>query len=97
MKLLKNGVPILKRYGIGKAILFGSLQHGQSHDQSDIDLLVFPLASKQYWVFRYELEQALDFPVDVYTQTDDAVFVRKMTERGETIYEAQPWTAEGRC
>ena len=90
MRLLKKGVPILKQYGIGKAILFGSLQHGKSHAQSDIDLLVFPLASKQYWDFRHDLEQALDFPVDVYTQTDDPVFIRKMKDRGETIYEAQP-------
>lgn len=88
MKLSQKGVPILKQYGIGKAVLFGSLQRGKCHDRSDIDLLVLPLASQQYWDFCNDLEQALDFRVDVYTQTDDPVFVRKMLNRGETIYEA---------
>jgi hypothetical protein len=46
-----------------------------------------PLASKQYWHFRHELEKTLEFPVDVYTETDDPVFVEKIIERGETIYD----------
>ncbi|EFK11262.1 nucleotidyltransferase domain protein [delta proteobacterium NaphS2] len=89
MKLREKGFPIFKRYGISKAVLFGSLQHGQCHDRSDIDLLVFSLDTNQYWDFRHDLEQALDYPLDVYTQTDDPVFVQKVLKRGEKIYEVQ--------
>ncbi len=88
LRLLSEGVPIMKRFGIRKAVLFGSVQNGRCSDHSDVDLLVFPLAGKQYWAFRHELEQAMAFPVDVYTQDDDPGFIKKVGERGEVIYEA---------
>ena len=87
MKLREKGFPILKRFGIGKAILFGSVLNGGCDDYSDVDLLVVPLPGDQYWVFRHELEQALEFPVDVYTQDDDPGFIKKIGDRGEVIYE----------
>jgi len=86
-RLLAKGIPVLKRFGIGKAILFGSVLNGRCDDHSDVDLLVAPLTGDQYWVFRHELEQALEFPVDVYTQDDDPGFIKKMGDRGEVIYE----------
>jgi len=86
-RLLLKGVPILKRFGIGKAILFGSVLNGRCDDHSDIDLLVYPLGGQQYWAFRHELEQAMEFPVDIYTQDDDPGFINKISERGEVIYE----------
>jgi predicted nucleotidyltransferase len=86
-RLMSVGVPIMKQFGIGKAILFGSVQTDRCEDYSDIDLLISPLTAKKYWAFRHELEQAMNFPVDVYTQDDDPVFIRKMSERGEVIYE----------
>ena len=45
-KLLSEGIPVFKRFGIGKAILFGSVQNGRCDDNSDIDLLVFPSGGK---------------------------------------------------
>ena len=86
-KLQAKGVPVLKRFGIGKAILFGSVQDDRCDDHSDIDLLVLPLRGDQYWAFRHQLEQALEFPVDVYTQDDNPAFIKKVCERGELIYE----------
>ena len=86
-RLLVKGIPVLKRFGIGKAILFGSVLNRRCDDHSDVDLLVVPLPGDQYWAFRHELEQALEFPVDVYTQDDDPGFIKKLGERGEVIYE----------
>ncbi|MBW1708210.1 MAG: nucleotidyltransferase domain-containing protein [Deltaproteobacteria bacterium] len=87
LKLLLKGRPVFKRFGIEKVLLFGSVLNARSREGSDIDLLVFPLAGDRYWIFRHELEQALECPVDVYTQDDDPVFVNKVHERGEIIYE----------
>jgi predicted nucleotidyltransferase len=35
---------------------------------SDLDILVIPLKNKQYWDFRYELEEAVDLPIDLYAE-----------------------------
>jgi predicted nucleotidyltransferase len=85
---------VCKRFGIRRAILFGSLQDGRSTahkaspDNSDVDLLVMPLPPELYWAFRQALEQALERPVDIYTPDDDPHLVEKVLKRGELIYEA---------
>ena len=86
-KVLLKGGPVFKRFGIEKALLFGSVIDAGCGDASDVDLLVIPLAGDKYWIFRHELEQALECPVDVYTQNDDPGFVKKIRERGEIVYE----------
>ena len=87
IRLQSKGVPILKRFGIKKAILFGSVQSSRCDEYSDTDLLVSPLSKSQYWDFRYQLEQSLEAYVDIYTQDDDPGFIQKVTERGVVIYE----------
>ncbi len=67
-------------------VLFGSAAENRSRTDSDIDLFVRPLKGDNYWDFIRELEDALDLPVDVYTDTDDEIFVKKILERGEVIY-----------
>jgi hypothetical protein len=42
-----------------------------------------------YWALRHALETAPGYPLDLYTETDDAVFVAKLRERGQVIYERQ--------
>jgi len=79
--------PILRRYGAGRAWLFGSIAAGRCHARSDVDLLVLGIAAADYWALRHDLEQALDRPVDLLTQDDDPVMVRKVTERGVLIHE----------
>jgi len=84
-RLLERGLPVLRAYGVREAWLFGSVASGTSGPQSDLDLLVVPLKALDYWSLRRELEAVLECPLDLYTQDDDPVFVRKVMERGERI------------
>jgi predicted nucleotidyltransferase len=68
---IKNKIiPILRKYGVIKASLFGSIVRGENIDQSDIDLLVelpetaslLELAS-----LKMDLEESLEKKVDVLT------------------------------
>jgi predicted nucleotidyltransferase len=87
-KLLKEIAPhLFQKYGITRVILFGSAAENRSRPDSDIDLFVQPLPAELYWDFRRELEDMVEIPVDVYTDSDDKVFVKKIQERGEVIYE----------
>lgn len=86
--LLDKGGPVFKSYGVSTVILFGSVLQGRSRPQSDIDILALSVSAADYWDFKHDLEEALDLPVDLYTQADDPVFVKKIRERGETVYAA---------
>ncbi len=63
-------IPILRKYGVIRASLFGSIVRGENTGQSDIDLLVelpetaslFELAS-----LKMDLEELLGKKVDVLT------------------------------
>lgn len=88
-RLVERGRPVFERYGVDRVVLFGSVREGCSTEGSDVDLLVMPLAAEQYWSFRHDLEEALEVSVDLYTEDDDRDFVRKILERGETIYEVR--------
>ena len=79
---------VFARYGIKRAVLFGSLAEGRSRPGSDVDLLVMPLPATEFWEFWRDLEEAVGKPVDLLTDTDDPVLVKKILERGEVIYEA---------
>jgi len=68
---IKNKIiPILRKYGVIKASLFGSIVRGENTDQSDIDLLVelpetaslLELAS-----LKMDLEERLEKKVNVLT------------------------------
>ena len=88
--LITRGLPVLRRHGARRVWLFGSVAAGTARAESDIDLLAMPVAPADYWALRRELEAALNHPVDLYTQDDDADLVRKVLERGELIDEVQP-------
>ncbi len=85
--LLERGLAIFKKFDIRKVIVFGSVANGVCSGMSDIDILVMPLKNSQYWDFRFELEEAVDMPIDLYTDLDDPIFIEKIISRGETIYE----------
>ena len=52
-------------------IVFGSVEDGVCGEMHDIDILVMPLKNSRYWDFRHELEEAVDLPIDLYTDSDD--------------------------
>jgi predicted nucleotidyltransferase len=85
-QLLDKGIPIFKRYNIKAVYLFGSAATGRIWQDSDIDLYVSALSADKYWKFRQELEEAVQLPIDLYTDTDDNTFVKKIMERGEKVY-----------
>jgi len=85
-QLLENGTPLFKRYNLQLVYLFGSVASGKSREDSDIDLYVSALPIDQYWSFRRELEEAVQLPIDLYTDSDDVAFVKKIKERGEKVY-----------
>lgn len=84
--LLKKATPIFKRYKIQQAYIFGSVAEGRCREKSDIDIYVSPLPAEDYWQFRHELEEAVQLPIDLYTDSDDPVFIKKIISRGEQIY-----------
>ncbi len=82
---LAEAGPVFERFGIRKAALFGSVAGGSSGIGSDIDL---PLAGAEYWDFKRALEEALAYPVDLYTQDNDPIFVNKILTRGQVVYDS---------
>jgi len=88
--LIERGLPVLRAYGVRRVWLFGSVAAGTAGTASDIDLLAMPVTPADFWDLRRDLEAALDHPLDLYTQDDDADLVRKVMERGELINEVQP-------
>ena len=75
--LLERGITIFKQFGVRMVIVFGSVGDGVCGEISDIDILAMPLKNSQYWDFRHELEEAVDLPIDLYTDLDDPILVEK--------------------
>ena len=85
--LQEKGKPVFQKYGVRKVVLFGSVADNRCRAGSDLDILVMPLPNQSYWELRHELKEAIGLPVDLYTQDDDPIFVKKVLERGVVIYE----------
>ncbi len=64
--------PILIRYGIKRAAVFGSVARGEERGDSDVDLLVElhePLGLFKFAQLNYVLEDALEKKVDLVKNT----------------------------
>jgi len=67
-KYLLKIIPILRKYGVKKASLFGSIARGDIHKNSDVDILVdIPKEKSLFEVMdiQFELEKALKRKVDL--------------------------------
>jgi len=65
-------VPILSRYGVKRAAVFGSVARGEARSDSDVDLLVElyePLGLFRFAQLNYTLEDALNKKVDLVKNT----------------------------
>ncbi|KHE94010.1 MAG: nucleotidyltransferase domain-containing protein [Candidatus Scalindua rubra] len=82
-----KGKTVFRKFDIKKVLLFGSVVEERSFNDSDVDILVLPLKKDQYWECLRELENAIAFPVDLYTQDDDVKLVDKILSRGKVVYE----------
>lgn len=83
--------PVFDRYGISRAVLFGSVAKGSATDKSDLDLLVDSrLRGLKFVGFMDAVRQAVDMPVDVLDVTHiekNSKIDREIASTGVTIYE----------
>ncbi|RLI77646.1 hypothetical protein DRP05_09545 [Archaeoglobales archaeon] len=67
-KLKSKVIPILKKHGVKKAVLFGSLVRGEMGEDSDIDILVKidkDISLLDFVGIKLELEEVLGRKVDL--------------------------------
>jgi len=80
-------VPILKRYGIKKAGVFGSLVRGEAREDSDLDILVEierdDISLLDFVGIKLELEEALDRRVDLVEYCTIKPLIRERILREE--------------
>ena len=83
--------PILSKYDVKKAILFGSYAHGNADHRSDIDLVVdTDLKGLSFYGLLGEVSDSLRFPVDLIAKRQierGSDFEKEITENGLVIYE----------
>ena len=81
IKQIKQSIlPILRRYGVTKAALFGSTVRGQMQSDSDVDILVQidkDISLLEFVGLKIELEQALQRNVDVVEYETIKPFLRE--------------------
>lgn len=63
----KKALPVLKKYGVQKASLFGSMARNEGDNLSDIDLLIEPPNGMglSFISLKHELEDALQKKIDL--------------------------------
>jgi len=62
---------LVKRFGVTRLALFGSIVRDEASAASDIDIIVSfdgPATSKKYFGVQFCLEDALGYPVDLVTE-----------------------------
>ena len=83
--------PILERYGVEYAGVFGSVARGENTPDSDVDVLVVlkqPLSLLKFFTLNDELETALGCNVDLVTRDSLNPHVRPFVlQELQTVYE----------
>ncbi|MBI4156008.1 MAG: nucleotidyltransferase family protein [Candidatus Zambryskibacteria bacterium] len=63
--------PILEKYGVTYAGVFGSVARGEAKKNSDVDILVYikrPIGLFKFFGLKYELEDILEKKVDLVSK-----------------------------
>ena len=84
--------PVLRRYNVISASVFGSVARGEAGQESDVDLVVrigrLPLGIWGFIAFKEDLEHALQKKVDVISEPALSLKLKKKIQRDLTlIYE----------
>lgn len=68
-QIRQRAVPVLRRYGVRKAAVFGSFARGEERKKSDVDLLVDipPMGLLEFIGLKQDLERRLGRAVDLVT------------------------------
>ncbi|OIP85251.1 hypothetical protein AUK04_01355 [Candidatus Roizmanbacteria bacterium CG2_30_33_16] len=84
-------VPILKKYGVSRASLFGSFARGEQNNKSDIDILIEPAKGTTLFDMagmQIDLQDRLKKPVDLITYRSINPMLKDYILRDEkVIYE----------
>lgn len=84
--------PVFSRYGVRRAILFGSYGKGSATNKSDIDLLVDSgLHGLRFVGFLEDVQRAVGKEVDLFDVSHieaDSRIDREIRTTGVTVYEA---------
>ncbi len=93
--------PVLERYGVLKAIVFGSLARGESTKRSDLDLIVVQETDKRF-LDRYDgilgditdVVRGRDVDLLIYTPEEldnmaNRAFIKRILKEGIVIYESE--------
>jgi predicted nucleotidyltransferase len=76
----KKIIPILKRYGVKRAAIFGSFVRGKAKKNSDIDILVEiekDISLLDFVGLKLEIEEALGRKVDLVEYSTLKPFIRE--------------------
>lgn len=78
-------IPILKKYGVKRAALFGSYGRGDFTNESDVDILILPPEGMGLGFVRLkrELESALNKNVDLVSYNGISPYLRDSILRYE--------------
>ena len=84
-------IPILKKYGVERASLFGSAARGEDGSESDIDILVSikkPIGLFEFMGLQFALEEALKKRVDLVSDRAVNQYIKPYIEKDlVVIYE----------
>ena len=83
--------PVFARYGIRRAVLFGSYVKGTATEKSDVDLLVDSgLRGLRFFGFMDDVQRAVGKEVDLFDVThieSGSLIDREIRNTGVTVYE----------
>jgi hypothetical protein len=84
----KNILPVLKKYGVKKAGIFGSVVRGEDTEKSDIDILVEiedRMSLLEFAGLKLELEEVLGRKVDLGEYSIIKPIIREQILKEETV------------
>lgn len=87
-EISRKVVPILRRYGVSKAALFGSMVRGQAREGSDVDILVdidADISLLDFVGLKLELEDALGKKVDLVEYSVIKPLIREEILREQVV------------
>lgn len=79
-------IPVLLKYGVKKAALFGSFARGDQDEKSDVDILIEPPDGMGITIVRLkrDLERSLDKKVDLVSYNGISRYLRKYILANQT-------------
>ena len=94
-------VPVLRRYGILKAVVFGSVARGEPSPHSDVDLILVQRTEKRFFdryegldrdlskAFPYAVIEALIYTPEEMEWMQKRRFIANALREGQVIYESE--------